>query len=513
MVRITSDNPAKTSEIIHDTNGRLQIDDQGYRYHYDDLGLLQSVATQDNKHLARFAYFPDGLLSCLHADNAMNHDHQDFYYDRQGNIQTVFKNRQYDDFISHGNKLISSVSKGLGKQLFIANQSTGGELSSDNQSNKAATFHFYEGYGQVTTIGNEKAKSSVDFLWNQAFLERVTGLTYMKHRFYHPTLKRFITRDNLQVDNRYGYAHANPIMFVDPLGQNAQQGVSYGLGAGFTVLGIIGAILAAPTGGASLSLSAAAGIGGGVTGALSGLSLMGSQAALDSGNKSVAKALQYTSIGLGVVATVATVAAIAPAISSYFFGYELEALTRPIAFARSSGGVVGSFNRLSESLSSTSSFESENVAVISSEQEMLKRVNVATTAADLEASGGEASGSEVAEGVQNFREGVGQWEKAWWIERTSPSGYSKETGVQYYYPMRNWLRTQAFGKIKSLPSGLREMERPPLTLASDKARAFIRAHVSSVTEKLGGDASLANQWFKKTRYFGDSITNITEEVE
>jgi hypothetical protein len=57
------------------------------------------------------------------------------------------------------------------------------------------------------------------------------------------------------------------------------------------------------------------------------------------------------------------------------------------------------------------------------------------------------------------------------------------------------------------------MERPPLTLASDKARAFIRAHVSSVTEKLGGDASLANQWFKKTRYFGDSITNITEEVE
>jgi hypothetical protein len=55
-----------------------------------------------------------------------------------------------------------------------------------------------------------------------------------------------------------------------------------------------------------------------VSTALSGTALMGSQVAIDSGNKQAAKALQYASITLGVAALVLTGISIAPAIQTYF---------------------------------------------------------------------------------------------------------------------------------------------------------------------------------------------------
>jgi hypothetical protein len=108
----------------------------------------------------------------------------------------------------------------------------------------------------------------------------------------------FISRDSYYVDNHYAYANANPITFIDPTGHNTQQGVIYSASAAITIAGVIGAIFAFPTGGASVTLSAAAGVISGVTFSLSGLSLMGSQIALDAGNKQTAKALQYTSYGI-----------------------------------------------------------------------------------------------------------------------------------------------------------------------------------------------------------------------
>ncbi len=134
----------------------------------------------------------------------------------------------------------------------------------------------------------------------------------------------FVSRDTFHVDNHYAYAKGNPISFIDPTGHNSQQGVSYGVGSGLTVLGILGALLAIPTEGASLTFSAGAGIAAGVTASLSGISLMGSQGALDSGNKQAAKALQYISIGLGAASIVLTGVAIAPAV----YGF----LTTPLIF-------------------------------------------------------------------------------------------------------------------------------------------------------------------------------------
>jgi RHS repeat-associated protein len=53
----------------------------------------------------------------------------------------------------------------------------------------------------------------------------VDGLLYMRARYYHPRLKRFLNRDVLrgsildgQTFNRYAYVNGDPVGYVDPLG-------------------------------------------------------------------------------------------------------------------------------------------------------------------------------------------------------------------------------------------------------------------------------------------------------
>ncbi|MGC5327299.1 RHS repeat-associated core domain-containing protein [Brevibacillus sp. SYSU BS000544] len=51
------------------------------------------------------------------------------------------------------------------------------------------------------------------------------GLYYMRARYYHPGLKRFLNRDILQGEitdgqtfNRFAYVNGDPVQFIDPLG-------------------------------------------------------------------------------------------------------------------------------------------------------------------------------------------------------------------------------------------------------------------------------------------------------
>ena len=320
LVSIETDGKNNRTPIIHDTNGRLLQDSQGARYEYDDIDLLTRVTPMHGS-VINYRYLPNGLL----AERLSGSQHSDYYYDPQKRIITAFNDHHWRSFIREGRTITAAVGEQGIDQLYKANQSTGVVVT----QGKAQESH-YEGYGKrtdtntstnsntATHIAKHTTKDTInDFGWNQELTDDAVHLTYLRNRFYNIDTQRFITRDHYPVDNRYAYAKGNPITNIDPTGHNAQQAMNYGLGGGFTALGIIGAIFAVPTGGASLTLSAAAGVGAGVTGALSGISLMGSQAALDSGNKAAAKALQYTSIVLGALSAVEGVVAIAPKVAEY----------------------------------------------------------------------------------------------------------------------------------------------------------------------------------------------------
>ncbi len=233
-----------------------------------------------------------------------------FYPDNHKNIQTVVKDGQWQSLVRHGKSIVArQAGQGL-DQFFLVNESTGAVLRQD-KGEAQLSLHRYDAYGKP--LQNNPADDT-DFTWKQELSEPETGLTYLRHRFHHPQLRRFITRDNLHIDNRYAYAHGDPVNYIDPTGHSA---VGRYVGAGVSVgLGLLGAILAIPTAGASLGLSATSstvsGVVSGIAGIAGGALLAGSQLALNSGNKAVATALTVLGSIAAVVSLGSTAVAIAP---------------------------------------------------------------------------------------------------------------------------------------------------------------------------------------------------------
>ncbi|MDQ0110641.1 RHS repeat-associated protein [Paenibacillus harenae] len=60
------------------------------------------------------------------------------------------------------------------------------------------------------------------------------GLVYMRARYYHVQLKRFLNRDVIRGDvsdgqtfNRYAYVNGDPVNYIDPLGLFKCEGRRY----------------------------------------------------------------------------------------------------------------------------------------------------------------------------------------------------------------------------------------------------------------------------------------------
>jgi RHS repeat-associated protein len=103
-----------------------------------------------------------------------------------------------------------------------------------------------------------------DFLWKQEFHDRQTGLVYLRARFYHPELMRFISMDSYPLANKYAFAAGDPVNQSDPSGHRSSAVMGDILGI---LLGLAGAAAAPFTGGTSLEV--AIGVGAGVLGAAS----------------------------------------------------------------------------------------------------------------------------------------------------------------------------------------------------------------------------------------------------
>ena len=301
-----------TSPVLHNANGHLTQDHKATQYEYDDAGFLLEVQPQKRPAI-RYEYWPSGLLSGRSSSSQSR-----FYPDHHKNMQTVVKDGQWRSMIRHGNNIVGrQTDQGL-DQFFKINESTGAVL----QQAKGETrlhLHRYDAYGKPL---QHNPTADTDFTWNQELTEPETGLTYLRHRFHHPQLRRFISRDNVHVDNRYAYAHGDPVNYIDPTGHSAE--CRYAGGAAITIIGLLGILFAIPTTGAALGLTSTintiAGAAFAVSGASSGMLLIGSQVALDTGHKALAKKFSLASAILGTFAAGDFAIGIAPKIAKTIYG-------------------------------------------------------------------------------------------------------------------------------------------------------------------------------------------------
>ena len=305
--------------VLHDANGHLTQDHKATRYEYDDAGFLLQVQPQQ-KPVTRYEYGPNGLLSHRTRGDSQSH----FYPDHHKNMQTLVKDGQWRSLVRHGKSIVGRQTEQGLDQFLKVNESTGVVLQHTKGATKLS-LHRYDAYGKPL---QRNQTNDTEFTWNQELTEPETGLTYLRHRFHHPELRRFITRDNLHIDNRYAYAHGDPINYVDPMGHLSQKLTASIVMAVVTAVGLL---LSLPSLGASDEAAAAANVTTGatvidITGFYRNIAgyqaigtfwqvglLTGAQMALDSGNKEYANNLIFVSKLIGGF-EVASVVASAPAI-------------------------------------------------------------------------------------------------------------------------------------------------------------------------------------------------------
>lgn len=301
--------------LRYDKAGRLShFDDLVFNYNHNDE-LISLFNRSTDTHTA-LHYLANGLLATKKTKNKESN----FSYSKEKQLLGISINSNALHLL-RDNKQANLSIQGTTTNLLTADLENISVQTNANEQN----FADYLAYGQLTnpsTIAHPLTPG-----WKGAYYDSDLGCYYFHHRFYNPELKRFITPDKKQTYNRYNFAYANPLSFNDNSGQSVQQVVNYTVGATSTALGIyatyesialaiIGAILAVPTGGASLSLTTVASVTAALASTASGISLLAAQGAMDTGHQDIGNALSYTSIAFSAMHVVTGLTALAPKLEN-----------------------------------------------------------------------------------------------------------------------------------------------------------------------------------------------------
>ncbi len=264
-----------TEDRLYDSDDRL-LQAGNEVFTYDEAGRLASRTTPDGT--TTFAYDPFGrliewddgvdLVTYSYAGDGtrLSRDHDGelttYYYDRSTILPRLIQ-AVTDDGVSSSTVTYLWGATGV-EAIDVDGTSYGvlrGRLGSSAGLVSGASVELwdYTPFGDPIT---EPASAPEQATW-LAFAgeerDPVTGLIFLRSRYYDPGLARFITPDTAEADpadvaswNRYAYVSNNPVNFVDPAGTIKWQGVIGGVAAvlagaamiatGGVVLGVLGAL-------------------------------------------------------------------------------------------------------------------------------------------------------------------------------------------------------------------------------------------------------------------------------
>jgi len=216
----------------YDADGNL-LQDENYQYTYNEQQRLTKVQTVDGKDVASYTYDENGLrLSKTVGDTI----HEYFYNAEILAMEIVKVNNeitQYRSYEWNGYTPLGMIVKAKNDTgefetkayQFITNH-RGDVLSIRDKEDKEVGSYKYDAYGNILAVKGTIAKEN-PVRYAGYYYDEETKNYYLQARYYNPENGSFLVLDPHPGDddeplsqNGYNYANNNPIMNVDPDGNN-----------------------------------------------------------------------------------------------------------------------------------------------------------------------------------------------------------------------------------------------------------------------------------------------------
>jgi len=152
-----------------------------------------------------------------------------YTWDLTGSLPNVLQDSNGNKYV-YGLDLISQTDSSAAQQYFLYD-GLGSTTGISNGTGSVTGTYAYDAFGAV------RSQTGVTTEWSFTGEQNdPTGLQYLRARYYDTATGRFIARDPLALMQRYSYADANPINFIDPSGLVSQDDYARGARAAAAVL-------------------------------------------------------------------------------------------------------------------------------------------------------------------------------------------------------------------------------------------------------------------------------------
>ena len=238
--RISRDTDGRTENYLYNSRNQLtQLtgDDKNISYTYDPAGNLTEEHSTEHKKIYSYDTYNRNTEITGNDFTQKNH------YDAEGYRYSIEENDKVTDFVYRCGIMLAELDEAgnQAKTYTLGNEYAGhvSELNNSldeykdasyyitdeqgsiryilDQSGEVQNYYQYSAFGE-TIISEETTPNRLRY--NAQTEDELTGLYYLRARYYAPGIGRFTQEDVIYNDglNLYAYCNSNPVMYSDPSG-------------------------------------------------------------------------------------------------------------------------------------------------------------------------------------------------------------------------------------------------------------------------------------------------------